>query len=41
LPDDDSVAAPDATNDNAKAKPQTDEQLKKAIEVLKAREAKG
>ena len=42
LPDDDSTT-PDtnAANDAAKAKPQTDEQLKKAIEVLKAREAKG
>jgi carboxyl-terminal processing protease len=40
LPDDDSVATPDTTTDNVKAKPQTDEQLKKAIEVLKAREAK-
>lgn len=41
LPDDDSGAVPDVTNDNTKTKPQTDEQLKKAIEVLKAREVKG
>ncbi|HEX3322596.1 MAG TPA: S41 family peptidase [Terriglobales bacterium] len=40
LPDDDSGAAPDNNNDTQKARPQTDEQLKKAIEVLKAREAK-
>jgi carboxyl-terminal processing protease len=40
LPDDDSAAAPDTNNDTQKAHPQTDEQLKKAIEVLKARETK-
>lgn len=40
LPDEDSVAAPE-TNTDVKQHPQTDEQLRKAIEVLKAREAKG